>query len=186
MRQPKPVESSQHGARRSLNEIATTFDDEAPHSPLSSSELDILWKEYAQNVTLANNAETQRSTVMSFLFTAIAAVVYVLASLKFNPHYWPVAATVGLLGAFAALLTSIYHERWMSYMMLARGYRWRIGSAFPAVRLEEIRIAAMNAHQGEFARRVPLYAAWQWLAIAVSISGFACAALMIAAVIAKS
>jgi hypothetical protein len=150
MQPPKPRESRQRSTRRSLDEIATTFDEAAPQPPLSPSELDILLKEYAQNIGLANNAETHRSTVMSFIFAGIGAVVYALASLKFNPQYWFVAMTVGLLGAFAALLSNIYHERWMFYMMLARGYRWRIEAAHPAVRLGEIRVAAKAAHREEF------------------------------------
>ncbi len=123
---------------------------------------------------------------MSFIFTGVGAVVYALAALKFNPQYWPVAIVVSVLGAFAALLADIYHERWEFYMMLARGYRWRIAAAVPAVRLEEIRAGAKTAHHAEFKRRVPLYAVWKWLALGLSISGFACAALMILAVIERA
>jgi|GEM_PF-4456347 hypothetical protein len=186
MEHPGPPESRQPSTRRSLNEVATTFDEVASRAPLSSSELDILLKEYAQNVELANNAESHRSTVMSFIFVGIGAVGYALAALKFDPQYWPVAMAVGLLGAFAALLSDIYHERWMYYMMLARGYRWRIGAAAPALRLEEIRVAAKAAHREEFKRRFALHAAWHWLAVGISISGFAYAAMMIFAVVAKS
>jgi len=120
------------------------------------------------------------------VFVGIGAVGYALAALKFDPQYWPVAMAVGLLGAFAALLSDIYHERWMYYMMLARGYRWRIGAAAPALRLEEIRVAAKAAHREEFKRRFALHAAWHWLAVGISISGFAYAAMMIFAVVAKS
>jgi len=186
MQDSTPPESRQTSTRRSLNEVATSFDRTASPAPLSPSELDVLLKEYVQNVELANNAENHRSTVMSFIFVGIGAVVYALAALKFDPQYWPVAMSVGLLGAFAALLSNIYHERWMYFMMLARGYRWRIGAALPAVRLEEIRVSAKAAHREEFKRRFPLYSAWQWLAVGISIAGFAYAAMMIVAVIARS
>ncbi len=63
--------------------------------------------------------------------------------------------------------------------MLARGYRWRIDAAVPAVRLEDIRIAAKAAHRAEFTRRIPLYATWVWLGVVLSVSGFACAGIMI-------
>lgn len=185
MQDPAAPEPPRLSPRRSLSDVATTFSAATSQPPLSPSEFDILLKEYAQNVDLANNAEGHRSTVMSFIFVGIGAVVYALAALKFDPQYWPVALSVGLLGAIGALLSNIYHERWMYYMMLARGYRWRIAAAAPAVRLEEIRVAAKAAHRAEFKRRLPLYAAWQWLAVGISISGFAYAAMLISTVIAK-
>src|ERR1039458_4313012 len=101
MQHPTPPESRHPSTRRSLSEVATTFEEGASRPPLSTSELDILLKEYAQNVELANNAETHRSTVMSFIFVGIGAVGYALAALKFDPQYWPVAMAVGLLGGLA-------------------------------------------------------------------------------------
>jgi hypothetical protein len=99
---------------------------------------------------------------MSFTFAGIGAVMYALASLKFDPEYWPVAMLIGVLGAFAALMSAIDHERCMVSMMLARGCRWRIDAANKALRLEELRVAAKAAHRKEFKCRLPLYAAWLW------------------------
>jgi hypothetical protein len=172
--------------RQRLYEVATTFDDEAARPPLSASELDVLLKEYDRNVALANNAETHRTTVTSFLFVGIGAIMYALASVKFDPVYWPVAMAVGVLGAFAALMSTIYHERWMYWMMLARGYRWRIDAANKAVRLEEIRVEAKAAQREEFKRRIPLYAAWYWLGLAIAVIGFGGAAMMIVALVQRS
>jgi hypothetical protein len=123
---------------------------------------------------------------MSFIFTGVGAIMYALAAVKFAPRYWPIALIVGILGAFAVVLGDIYHERWMFYMMLARGYRWRIAAAAPDVRLEKIRVAAKAAHRAEFTRRIPLYAAWKWLALGIAISGFVCAAVMLFGLLARS
>jgi hypothetical protein len=183
MRDSSAQEPRERPARHSLEQVATTFDAHATRPQLTPLEIDILLKEYAQNVTLATNAETHRSTVMSFIFAGIGAVIYALAALKFNPKFWGVALVVSALGAFGALLSTIYHERWMFYAMLARGYRWRIAAAVPALRLQEIRAAAKAAHREEFTRRIPLYAAWQWLSIGIAICGFAAAAVMLVAVI---
>jgi hypothetical protein len=171
-------ESQRQAMRRSLDEAATTF--EPPSSPtLSSAEIDILSKECAQNIQLAIDAETHRSTVMTFIFTAAGALVYALASVKFSPQFWPIAVIVGVLGGFAALLADVYHERWEFYMTLATGYRRRIAAAVPGARLEEILSCATAVHQSKFTRRLPLYVLWKYLALGISVTGFVCAAVMV-------
>jgi fatty acid desaturase len=168
--------------RQALHRIATSFDRRDPDAlPLSDREIDILRHEYDQNIAFARDTETHRSAVMTFVVAGIGAVVYALAALKFNPFYWPVPLIGTLLGAYAAFLANIYHERWMYYMMIARGFRWRLAAALPGARIEELRVAAKAAHGSEFRTRRRLYIFWNYLAVAISLVATACSAAMLIA-----
>ena len=168
--------------RQALHRIATNFDRRDRDAlPLSELEIDILRHEYDQNIALARDTETHRSTVMTFVVAGVGAVVYALAALKFNTSYWPVPLIGALLGTYAAFLADIYHERWMFYMMIARGCRWRIAAALPDARIEEIRIAAKAAHANEFKTRRRLYVFWNYLAVAISLIATACSTAMLIA-----
>lgn len=158
-------------ARDTLREIATAI---APGSALSDRDLDVLKQQYDLHSTLARDTETHRSTVMTFVMTAVAAVVYALGALKFDPHYWPVPILVSIIGAYTALLTNVYHERWEYFTMLARGYRWRIAAAAPNARIEEIRVAAKAAHREEFTHQLQLYTLWNRLALGICVFGALC------------
>lgn len=67
-------------------------------SPLSDRDIEILKHEYDQNATLARDTEANRSTVMTFVVTVVAAVVYALAAVKFDPHYWRFPSSFPLSG----------------------------------------------------------------------------------------
>jgi len=157
--------------REALREIATSFD----RLPLSDRDLDVLMHEYDCNATLARDTETHRSTVMTFVMTAVAAVIYALGALKFDPHYWPVPILVSVVGAYTAVLTNVYHERWEYFSMLARGYRLRIAAAQPDARIEEIRVAAKAAHRDEYRRQLQLFTLWNRLALGICVFGALCA-----------
>ena len=148
---------------------------------LSQLELDMLKHEYDLNVVFARETEAHRSTVMTFVVAAFGAVVYALAALKFNSLYWPIPLIGTLFGAYGAILANIYHERWMFYMMIARGCRLRIAAALPGARIEELRFAAKAAHKEEFGSRRRLYAFWYSLAVALSLVAAACSAAMLIA-----
>jgi hypothetical protein len=168
--------------RQALRQIAGSFDRRDQDTPaLTQLEIDVLKHQYDQNITFARDTETHRSTVMTFVVAGVGAVVYALAALKFNPIYWPVPLIGTLLGAYAAFLANIYHERWMFHMMIARGCRWRISAALPNAHIEEIRIAAKTAHGNEFKRRRRLYVFWNYLAVAISLVAAACSAAMLIA-----
>jgi hypothetical protein len=168
--------------RQALRQIASSFDRRDRDTPaLTQLEIDILRHEIDQNITFARDTETHRSTVVTFVVAGVGAVVYALAALKFNPIYWPVPLIGTLLGAYGAFLANIYHERWMFYMMIARGCRWRISAAVPDARIEEIRIAAKTEHRNEFKRRRRLYVFWNYLAIAISLIATACSVAMLIA-----
>jgi hypothetical protein len=167
--------------RQALHRIATNFDHRDPGAPLLSAlEIDILKHQYDQNIAFARDTETHRSTVMTFVVAGVGATVYALAALKFNAFYWPVPLIGTILGAYATVLVNTYHERWMFYMMIARGCRWRIAAALPDARIEELRIAAKAAHREEFTTR-RLYVFWNYLAVAISLVATACAAAMLIA-----
>lgn len=95
-----------------MRRLATEF-DAAKASPqlLSDSEIGALTHEYDLHATFARDAESHRSTAMTFILTAVAAIVYALAAAKFDPRYWPLALVAGLLGLYATTLAGIYHER---------------------------------------------------------------------------
>jgi hypothetical protein len=173
-------ETSTQPARAALHRIATTFDrDGPPASPLADVDIDILQHAHDEHAAFARDAETHRSTIMTFVITGVGAVVYALAALKFDPRYWPVPLIAAALAAYAAVVVNIYHERWEFFMMIARGFRWRIAAARPSTRLEEIRAAAKAAHKEQFKTQRRLYVFWYWLAVAISVTGVACAAAMI-------
>jgi len=166
------VGASARPAREVLREIATSVD---ASSPLSDREIDILKHEYDQNATLARDTEAHRSTVMTFVMTVVAAVFYALGALKFDPHYWPVPILISIVGAYTALLTNVYHERWEYFAMLARGYRLRLAAAAPHARIEEIRIAAKAAHREEFKHQLQLFTLWNRLGLGICVLGALCA-----------
>lgn len=155
-----------------MREIATSLD---ASSPISDRDIDILKHEYDQNAALARDTEAHRSTVMTFLMTVVAAVVYALGALKFDPHYWPVPILISIVGAYAAALTNVYHERWAYFATLTRGYRLRIAAAAPNARIEEIRVAAKAAHREDFKHQLRLFTLWNRLALGVCIFGALCA-----------
>jgi hypothetical protein len=168
--------------REALYRVATDFDPPDSRAfPLSQLELDMLKHEYDLNIVFARETEAHRSTVMTFVVAAFGAVVYALAALKFDPFYWPIPLIGTLLGAYGAILANIYHERWMFYMMIARGCRLRIAAALPGARIEELRFAAKAAHRKEFKSRRRLYMFWHSLALALSLVATACSAAMLIA-----
>ncbi len=166
--------------REALRRIATTFDHvELAAAPLADVDIDVLQHAHDENVAFARDAEMHRSTIMTFVITGVGAVVYALAALKFDPRYWPIPLIAASLAAYAAVVVNIYHERWEFFMMIARGFRWRIAAARPGTRLEEIRVAAKAAHRERFKTQRRLYVFWYWLAIAISVIGVACAGVML-------
>jgi hypothetical protein len=164
--------------RQSLHRIATAFSD-AARVHLTDTEIDLLRHEYDLNVSFARDSESNRSTMMTFIVTAVAAIIYALSAVKFDPRYWPLSVIVMLLGLYATSLSNIYHERWEYFMMIARGYRWRIAASRPDLQLEEVRFAAKQAHREQFPRQRQLYRFWSWMGVGLSVLGLASAVAMI-------
>ncbi len=99
--------------REALQRIATTFDRiDHDSSPLSEVDIDVLKHEYDLYTSFARDAEGHRATAMTFIVTAVAAIIYALSAVKFDARYWPLAAIIILLGVYITILFNIYHERW--------------------------------------------------------------------------
>jgi hypothetical protein len=174
-------EASVQSPREVLQRIATTFDRiDDDSSPLSEVDIDVLKHEYDLHTTLARDAEGYRATTMTFIVTAVGAIIYALSAVRFDARYWPLAFVIMLLGVYVTILSGIYHERWEFFMMIARGCRWRIAAARPGARIEEIRSAAKLAHRDQFLTQRQLYKFWRWLGVGIIVVGVACSAVMLA------
>ncbi|WP_431919947.1 hypothetical protein [Micromonospora wenchangensis] len=138
-----------------------------------ADEVDVLVQQWLSRWEQIRHSENQRATMTNMILVLAAAGIGLIAQKGLEANLLLASGAVLLLGAFGALASLKYYERFRLHIQEAGEIRKLIDDRFPGLNLGLLADETWTEHKVAFPRliKMPLYGLWVALHIGIALTG---------------
>lgn len=138
------------------------------------SSLEILVRNYEQQLEHIRHLEDQRATFTNFVLVTSAVIAGFIVQEGLSLNSIPLSILLSIFGVFGTLASEKYYERYQLHNSLANNYYGKIDAMCKDVDLKELKKEAIDKHnKSHHFSKLHVHTIWRSLNILIGLLGIA-------------